>query len=170
MLLAVWKLLLSCNLGAASINRSRGQRARSENPDDKTQILEDTTMAWVFVSVPGVVIGLPGLISLVLRSWDDHRLRVITGVFGSAGVFFIVVQIWYYVEWSHSEYGKHFKWGASYGVHVYLAIWWICFLISLYSDWVLGLISGDLAGAPGGGVALFYWIYFVAKRLPLFLQ
>jgi hypothetical protein len=40
----------------------------------------------------------------------------------------------------------------------------------LYSDWVLGVITGNLAGAPSGDVKVIYWIYFVAKRLPLMFQ
>jgi hypothetical protein len=156
-LLAVWKLILSCNLGAACVHRARSVRKR-----DKTLI----PMLWMLVSIPGTIIGLTGLISLILRSWDDHRLRVITAVFGAAVVFFAVVHWWYRLEWGKFD----FNLDGIEMTHSMLCIWWICLLASLYSDWVLGLISGDLVGVPSGDIAALFWMYFMAKRLPLFFQ
>jgi hypothetical protein len=37
-----------------------------------------------------------------------------------------------------------------------------------YSDWILAAIAENLAGVPSSDVAILYWLYFVAKRLPLF--
>ena len=41
------------------------------------------------------------------------------------------------------------------------------FLLTLYSDWLLGAIDNNWSGQPDSDVALFYWIYFAAKRLPM---
>jgi TM2 domain-containing membrane protein YozV len=38
---------------------------------------------------------------------------------------------------------------------------------ALYSDWALGVLTGNLAGEPSEDTRILYWIYFVAKRLPL---
>ena len=40
----------------------------------------------------------------------------------------------------------------------------------LYSDWALGVITGNLAGAPSRDIKAIYWTYFVAKRLPVIFQ
>jgi hypothetical protein len=42
---------------------------------------------------------------------------------------------------------------------------------ALYSDWQLGVMSGNLEGGPGrGGSAVLWSIYFIAKRLPMLIQ
>jgi len=37
----------------------------------------------------------------------------------------------------------------------------------LWMDWSLGIITGNLAGAPSKNVKTLYWSYFAAKRLGL---
>ena len=41
-------------------------------------------------------------------------------------------------------------------------------MASLYSDWALSAIAGNLAGIPSGDVSILYLSFFVAKRLPFF--
>ena len=40
-------------------------------------------------------------------------------------------------------------------------------LAVFYSDWALGMMSGNISGLPSGDVAPLYWSYFVGKRLPM---
>ena len=37
----------------------------------------------------------------------------------------------------------------------------------IYSDWALGMMTGNISGLPSGDVAPLYWSYFVGKRLPM---
>lgn len=63
-------------------------------------------------------------------------------------------------------------WGPRQGLQSFFAsaLMLTGLLAALYSDWVLGVITGNLAGVPSGDVRVIYWIYFVAKRLPLMFQ
>lgn len=40
-------------------------------------------------------------------------------------------------------------------------------LSALYSDWCLGIMLDNLVGVPSGDKSIFYWTYFVAKRLTM---
>jgi len=46
----------------------------------------------------------------------------------------------------------------------------IGFFAALYSDWALGVMTENLAGVPSSDIRVLYWIYFAAKRIPLFFQ
>lgn len=41
------------------------------------------------------------------------------------------------------------------------------FFSTLYADLVLGAIANNLLGLPSGDFAPLYWLWFVAKRLPM---
>ena len=40
-------------------------------------------------------------------------------------------------------------------------------LSTLNSDWLLGAIASNLSGYPSSDIAVLYWGYFIAKRLPI---
>ncbi|TFK69619.1 hypothetical protein BDN72DRAFT_767720 [Pluteus cervinus] len=44
----------------------------------------------------------------------------------------------------------------------------IAFLPALYCDWALGIMTGNLVGVPTEDNSVFYWTYFVCKRLTMF--
>jgi len=48
-----------------------------------------------------------------------------------------------------------------------LAIVFIFCMSLVWADWTLGVITGNLTGAPSNDVAPIYWTYFVVKRLSL---
>jgi hypothetical protein len=37
-------------------------------------------------------------------------------------------------------------------------------LAVFYSDWALGMMTGNIVGLPSGDVAALYWSYFVGKN------
>jgi len=43
----------------------------------------------------------------------------------------------------------------------------ITLFFALFTDWVLATIADNLVGSPTGDLALLYWAYFGAKRLPM---
>ncbi|KAF4628399.1 hypothetical protein G7Y89_g9761 [Cudoniella acicularis] len=45
---------------------------------------------------------------------------------------------------------------------------YIIIAIMFWSDWIISCITGDFGGSPDGKVAIVYWVYFAAKRLPMF--
>jgi len=51
-----------------------------------------------------------------------------------------------------------------------LSVPFICVFALFWMDWALAIITGNLAGSPGNDrrIQAIFWIYFLAKRLPLF--
>lgn len=41
-------------------------------------------------------------------------------------------------------------------------------LFAFYSDFAIGAMAGNMAGVPSSDNAVLYWVYFFAKRFPLF--
>lgn len=72
------------------------------------------------------------------------------------------------------------KFGVALGMEILLAILLdieaflviahniIFMTILFYSDLVLAAITGNTFGSPSGDVAVLYWAYFIAHRLPMF--
>lgn len=58
--------------------------------------------------------------------------------------------------------------GISIAVGIGIAVVLIGALFAFYTDWALATLTGDMAGTPSSDNAIFYWIYFAAKRFPLF--
>ena len=193
LLLALWKLGLSCTLGCMCIHRALLVRHADEIKNSKRPFF------WLFVYVTSIVLGLAGLFSLVRRSWDNPHVRTVTIAFwGIAGGLAFIKALFPQtsiteteVEWERDDFVAYLqRWlgqdtretytvvveSRSWGFGQWLqslfasAILLTVLLAPLYSDWVLGVITGNLAGAPSGNVKVIYWIYFVAKRLPLIFQ
>ena len=38
---------------------------------------------------------------------------------------------------------------------------------AFYCDWVLAALERNYSGIPSSDIAILYWMYFVAKRLPM---
>jgi hypothetical protein len=55
---------------------------------------------------------------------------------------------------------------TSFGFAVILV--WVGLLCSVWSDWILAAIANNWGGLPSGDIAFLFWIYFIAKRLPMF--
>lgn len=193
LLLALWKLSLSCTLGCMCVHRALLVRHAGEVKKSKKPFF------WLSVYATTIVLGLAGLFSLVRRSWDNPHVRIVTGAFWgiAGGLAFIsallpqtttteyefererdglvaYVQRWFGQDTreTYTVLLESTTWGPGRCLQSFFAsaLMLTGLLAALYSDWVLGVITGNLAGVPSGDVRVIYWIYFVAKRLPLMFQ
>ncbi|TFK65007.1 hypothetical protein BDN72DRAFT_901093 [Pluteus cervinus] len=104
-----------------------------------------------FLYAAGTIVGMTGLISLMVRAWspEDHRLYWLTVGFGIlAGLIVVCIVL--------GGKDEHFP-------QVFFV-----FMFPLFSDWILGLLTGNLVGTPSSTHAGFYWGYFIGKRLATF--
>ena len=106
-----------------------------------------------------------GVVSLVVETWDNRTVRIITFTFLAICITGVVVAIacGCVSGWTNPEDAC----GPRALGAVALAVSVVC-LALLYSDWILGAVAGNLAGVPSGDIAWLYWAYFISKRLPLF--
>lgn len=122
---------------------------------------------WFPLYFVGSVIGFVGIMNVVGKHINEnHRVKIITGVFGGVTlivVLAVLVACWLFMSGSGccGTVGVSFLAGAGVAVFV------LSVLFAFYTDWVLAALAGDLVGTPSGDNAVFYWMYFAAKRLPM---
>jgi fluoride ion exporter CrcB/FEX len=175
-LIAVWKLTLSISLTAMSVHVAAVVRKAVK--DEKVyyhtsgapntvfagKVTSDKTsdlILWLLAYIPGILVGLPGIISLVVQTWDDHTIRIITYTFLGTWFGLSILGTMIAALVAEDE--------TKTAVSIYLAMIFallLCMLAPFYSDWTLGAIAGNWAGTPTSDNAVLYWLYFVGKRLP----
>jgi hypothetical protein len=156
-LIAFWKLTMSITLSSVCIHRNLLMK------DDYSPESEEP-FYWLIFYACGVITGFTGLVSLVIQSWETQSVVLITEIFGGIAGFIAVICV--FVSCSMYIDGQEFsESGYSY---IQTVGGWVGILSALYCDWILGAIADNMIGAPSSDVAVLYWIYFVAKRLPLF--
>ncbi|PMD16151.1 hypothetical protein NA56DRAFT_663393 [Hyaloscypha hepaticicola] len=139
--------------------------------------------------------GLLSLVSQ--KFYEQLSIRIITGIFASLAAVLPAIQIgrlivtglvrlWLYVlellriadrsdiigfHWYIPS--KH-KWGfwkeravtdLSFGFGIAAIVFGL--LGAFYCDWILAAIAGNWGGFPSSDIAVLYWTYFAAKRLPM---
>jgi hypothetical protein len=126
---------------------------------------------WPILYMSGLILGLVAITSLVYENWDVRAVPIITysflGIGGGIGVLGVVL---IFLSCSGLCRKRNHKIQAFVGATGYLIIWGLGFVggaAALYSDWILAAIAGNYAGAPSGDIDVIFWLYFVAKRLPL---
>ena len=125
----------------------------------------DEPHKWLGLYLAGSLPGIVGLLSLVKENWSLHTVKVITYVFSSFSLFFLIYSV-------GSCFHGATKMETYYVIILYGFVHSVGFgvLVAIYSDWILGAIAGNLAGEPSSDIATIYWLYFVAKRLPNGIQ
>lgn len=154
-LIATWKMLLSVSLSLIASSRAMNVRRGGNSRD---------SAIWLLLYALGIVIGLTGLITLTVRKWPGHTraMAIICGVFGGIVVICTVLG-------GCIGTGKSMQFWLALGFGVTM----VGILTAPWSDWLLAAVrikeGGDnWAGLPSSDVAWFCWLYFAAKRLPLF--
>jgi len=181
-LIAVWKICLSSTLSlTAFTNAVFLSNKGSEDIEFLRRPLP--SIYWLFLYLLGLIVGMVGVFSLVKETWPDNsQVKLITYVFGgiSGGCIAVVMVLALVgailvvvlcvageaesVDLVNLDSGVKLFFGAA-------PFGGVIFLVTLgvfYSDWILAAIAGNLAGEPSSDIALFYWLYFAFKRLPLF--
>lgn len=163
-LISSWHVFLSTTLGVMVIHRA------SLRKDDDSR----GPFIWLAFYVIGVIGGLVGVFSLVIRTWEIQAVKDITYAFGSVGTFLALICAIFWLRSDGCSRLSGLSW-RTMGVTVLGAVSLTGSFAAWYSDWVLGVMAGNIEGGPGDGPgrganAAFWWIYFMSKRLPMFVQ
>lgn len=153
----------------------------SSKPEDLGDKGYTAEKRWLMIYVLAVLIAFPGLASLVYKTWGQNRaVRDVTYSFSAvAGAWFVLEAAWVFF-WGllatctlrKKVFQKHNipdTWGKRvayyYGAMIPISISLFCNIIlvltvlfAFYSDWVLGAVARNLAGAPSKDVAPLYWV------------
>jgi hypothetical protein len=117
---------------------------------------------WLSAYTTGTVIGVVGLIPLVIDHYDHHftpGIKVMSNLFAMFVGFPIVLWLLCITYWIKKR--------AMISSFVIVLVW-IGLFTAIYADWVLAGIARNWGGLPSSDIALLFWIYFAAKRLPMF--
>jgi hypothetical protein len=163
-----------------------------ENSEDsqKHELKADSfAVTWLCGYIAGTVVGMVGLLSLVAQLFHEQvSIRIVTGIFESLAflpfivwtpfaLIFVLIRLWFYIRYFvhlDDEIGN-FEWtfrGEDIellditGIFV-VATAFFGLLGAFYCDWILAAIADNWAGLPSSDIAVLYWIYFAAKRLPM---
>ncbi|MCJ1355896.1 MAG: hypothetical protein MMC33_005888 [Icmadophila ericetorum] len=175
-LLLAWKLLLSVSLGCITLHRAYYLiKERDDNGKVNTQVMVSNDPIWgMALYFVGLAFGLVGLADVVWNSWPNRSttMDIITGTFVAT---IILVALTGGIKACYIGSKDGWDWTALKWAVIAAII-----LAAFYSDWILAAIevqglalgvpgaTGNWWGIPSGDVAIIYWPYFFAKRLPLF--
>ena len=112
--------------------------------------------------------GLTGLMSLVRAHWSNNTVKGLTiglFIFPLLGVLILIAVIFLSTWKDEDTVWFSFQDQMIIGPVVYVGTFML--LLSICMDWVLAVIAGNYSGKPDGDIAILYWIYFMAKRLPM---
>jgi len=155
-LIAVWKLLLSLEVGVWGFLAALDNWAMEERDFGRYKPLAAYLIMMLLYIVP-VIIGGTGVIAIFVQTIDTANTLVLTIAFG--------VPMWLSL--------KLFLVGVYVGIFKKVEllnplVLWGCFcfvtLFAFYSDWVLGIIAGTLAGEPSSDNAVLYWVSLRSRR------
>lgn len=169
-LIATWKLVTSVEVGIwglrASVLALHNKKGAKYNPLDT----EGIKLIWHYKEwmpytlftfyAAGMITGMVGLLSLVWEWRHDRQVVEISAIFFAITGAVILVCLIMLICCCFRSWKSNLK--------IVMGILFTGILVcALYSDWILGIIAGNLVGAPSGDQSVLYWAYFAAKRLPL---
>ncbi len=153
-LVSVWVTLLVITQGCMAIHAAVTNKEEVGDP-----------FWWLALYAVGILIGLLGIIAIVAQQIraggkEAQNVKIVTGSFGGFLGLVLVVGL---VIWA-SRGGFKAKYGATVAMVVVPTLGLIA---AFYSDLVLAAVVNHWSGAPHRYRAA-YWIFFSAKRFPLF--
>ena len=117
----------------------------------------------ILLDIPGTLLGLSGLFSLVHENWSKKGIRGLTwGFIGFVGYSAIVAIAVADQEGHRYRVLKRVLLRGPEGAFTIFII-----LAVFFADWILAILADNLAGTPSSDNSAFYWTYFIAKRLPM---
>ncbi|KAF8848145.1 hypothetical protein BDZ45DRAFT_664884 [Acephala macrosclerotiorum] len=190
--IGTWKLTMSFTMGVISFHQSAvlyQDRKLGYNPVGGGGKRHSRAKLWLLVYFCGAAVGMTGLLSLVVELFSQqHDIRLITYVFTLVAVTPLTV-------WSLIALAWALVWLLNYILHflridqMMKTITWnikgldinghnlaLAFAVAIsgfgvfgafYCDWILAAIAGNWGGFPSSDIAILYWSYFAAKRLPM---
>lgn len=163
--LAVWKMILSLNLGFVSVhtalNLRKGVYEKHPWARGNDSVALSGPAMWCAISLWGIMAGCAGIFDLVHKSW---HLPAVKGLTAGLIVFTALLYVLGFVYVLNHDKWDRFDDDILPG----MTLGWVGICsIALYSDWILAAIADDWTGVPDGNNAVLYWIYFAAKRLTM---
>ncbi|PPQ92514.1 hypothetical protein CVT25_010347 [Psilocybe cyanescens] len=163
LVIAVWKLSMSLLSGMTALHVAI---LVINNPEDDIQLKSKTSAWWIVLYIPGMIAGMIGLMSLVVKVADQvPSVLGLTIAFYSVIGASLIVGIISMVIICYLGGGSPGKVAAT-GLLVTIALFIV--LSAFYSDWCLGIMLDNLLGTPSSDNSGFYWTYFIAKRFTMF--
>lgn len=155
---------------------SNGPRQISQSSDNHPRNSKKTNLAplhWLFLYLAGTVVGMTGLCSLLWTSFrEDKAVQHLTYGFAAP---MVIIPVLVAIYW----YGEHCFGGTSGCCGLLTAyehtfksacvafVVMFGFLSALYGDLILGVIADNVTGFPSSDIAPLYWVWFIAKRVPM---
>lgn len=181
--IAGWKLALSLMFSVLALCRSQMDRestatAFQRNFHAAMGVICVVLLCFYWI---GVFFGLIGLGTVLRKTWQIFTIKTITRVFlgfmGAVSVLMLVVTYFaIFINHSLSAFIKSTCFGSRTPPHwfpfvvppfVFIAL--LVLLFPFWADWTLAAAVGNWTGWPSSDVALLYWAYFIAKRLPILM-
>ncbi|KAF7973495.1 hypothetical protein HWV62_14994 [Athelia sp. TMB] len=161
-LLAVWKVLMVCFDGVteAYFNSDRSGKKASHT---RTMVFG---IQFVLLFLPGVSIGIAGVTKLAQQSWNSSRnIHTLTWVFfGVLSALVAISAILTIIKFND------FDLPATLGLMLLLAY----LAGAAYSDWMIGIITGNMVGVPDDALhennKMIAGAYFAAKHLDMLFR
>ncbi|KAF2623500.1 hypothetical protein BU25DRAFT_349931 [Macroventuria anomochaeta] len=163
-LIGIWKLVTSVSVACISVHRCIlvHQGKNNRRP-----------LLWLLLYLAGTAVGMTGLCSLLWTSFrQDQTVRNLTYGFAAPMILIpVLVAIHWFVKHLDLKEGGGAVWLSAIlstlaGAVVAFATVF-SFFSALYGDLVLGAIADNLLGLPSADFAPLYWVWFIAKRLPM---
>jgi hypothetical protein len=197
-LIAVWKLVFSVTLSSMAIHAAwlinpqmrklRQAKYTTINGvafvDGAAMSKEDLSLAsqqlnkafrkilyWSVLYFPAAIVGFVGVMDLVVHNISGNRtLQTVSYIFGGVGIgsVLVVALVAFIFTWSGPSENFFASLFGSSVIGVAFGFFVLTVLSALYADWVLGCIAGNFVGVPSSDIQVLYWVYFAAKRLPMF--
>ncbi|KAK0716742.1 hypothetical protein B0T26DRAFT_646628 [Lasiosphaeria miniovina] len=126
------------------------------------------TLLWALIYCLGIVVGTIGLLSLVVKTFNSSRnVKIVTGVFiGVLGIGVLCALV--IGGFAAVRVGAPVIALGSTISGVAGLILGLELLVAVCGDFILAAIADNWSGVPGSSHPYIYWIYFAAKRLPMF--
>lgn len=145
----------------------------SNDPSRDQKKADLSPLFWLLLFLAGTVVGMVGLGSMLWKNFaHDKTIRRLTYGFAAPMVILpgMVAAYWYTTHCCGASSGRHglqraYRHTFRGALAAFVAVFG--FFSALYGDLVLGIIAGNILGIPTGDVAPLYWIWFVAKRVPM---
>lgn len=184
-LISTWKLVTSVSMACSAFHRCILIRrdAPSSGPEGprafftrtkttKTKSVEP--LKWFALFIVGTTVGMSGLCSLLWTSFrEDTTVRTLSYGFAAPIIVLPTCVGFYWFLYQATTDGSGgltalilaTRTTFSGALVAFFAVF--AFFSTLYADLVLGTIANNLLSLPSGDFAPLYWLWFVAKRLPM---
>jgi len=184
LVIAVWKLSMSLLNGITAIHVAllllkAPQKEQRQQPSRSVRLwillckafyglafYHNCLQVEFILDIPGMFAGMSELMNLVKHSEGHKGVQEITvGFYIIVGIGLVAFVLGVYQSDRKED---RTDWEEVSVAGLRWAFVTFTTLAVFYSDWVLGMMTTNLVGLPSKDSSVFYWTYFISKRLPMF--